>query len=311
MKITAIAPWFGGKRTLAAEVVRQLGPHSAYWEPFGGSLAVLLSKPPASMETISDLHGDLVNLAMVLASDRYGDLREKLEHTLYCEDLFRAAKGKFMNFDHKPPALPEEVKVHDVHRAYWFFVVSWMGRNGVAGTARTNYQMAIRYTSKGGSGPTRFRSAVESIDAWHERLRNVAILRRDAFTLLKKIEDEPGTAIYIDPPYFLDTRADHGCSRYEYDFENEDHAALAQLLNRFEHARVVVSYYDHAKLAEYYPKHARWWKIDCAATKNLHVQNRRGLQGRMNAPEVLLVNGPPAAASEVTSALFEPMELFA
>src|ERR1044072_5384193 len=38
MKISALAPWYGSKRTLAPEIVRQLGEHRAYWEPFCGSM---------------------------------------------------------------------------------------------------------------------------------------------------------------------------------------------------------------------------------------------------------------------------------
>ncbi|MCI0421333.1 MAG: hypothetical protein L0312_19255 [Acidobacteria bacterium] len=41
MKITAIAPWFGSKRTMAPEIVRQLGPHQFYLEGCAGSMAVL------------------------------------------------------------------------------------------------------------------------------------------------------------------------------------------------------------------------------------------------------------------------------
>lgn len=44
MKIRAIAPWFGGKRTLAEEIVRELGKHTQYFEPFCGSAAVLFAK---------------------------------------------------------------------------------------------------------------------------------------------------------------------------------------------------------------------------------------------------------------------------
>lgn len=58
MKITALLPWGGSKRTLAARIIHQLGPHRCYWEPFCGSMAVLLAKELATMETVNDLHGD-------------------------------------------------------------------------------------------------------------------------------------------------------------------------------------------------------------------------------------------------------------
>ena len=37
MNVKAIAPWFGGKRTLAPAIVVELGTHTQYFEPFFGS----------------------------------------------------------------------------------------------------------------------------------------------------------------------------------------------------------------------------------------------------------------------------------
>jgi DNA adenine methylase len=42
--ITALVPWFGSKRTLAPEIVLELGPHRWYGEPFLGSGAVLIRR---------------------------------------------------------------------------------------------------------------------------------------------------------------------------------------------------------------------------------------------------------------------------
>ncbi|MCH8853398.1 MAG: DNA adenine methylase, partial [Planctomycetes bacterium] len=125
----------------------------------------------------------------------------------------------------------------------------------------------------------------------HQRLRNVCILRRCAFALLEKIEDAPGVAIYVDPPYIKATRGSGGGSRYLHDFYDDDHARLAELLNRFKQARVVVSYYSDPRLHELY---AGWTFRPMHMHKNLHVQNRRG-SSRTLAPEVLLMNGPSYA----------------
>lgn len=295
MLIKAIAPWFGSKRGLASEIVRQLGPHSAYWEPFCGSLAVLLAKPPVGHETINDLHGDLINLARIVQSPTWAPvLYERLKRTLAHEDLLREARETFRGED--PPLDPLLGPAH-VDRAYVYFVTSWLGRNGVSGTARSNYQMAIRWTPHGGGGGQRFVSAINSLPAWHERLRRVLILRRDAFEIIEKIEDVAGVAIYVDPPYLHESMA--GGSRYEHDFAAGDHRRLADMLARFRAARVVVSYYDHAQLAELYPAGA-WHKLDRQRNKNLHVQNRRGSQATI-APEVLLVNGEPIAEESAGS----------
>lgn len=292
MQITSIAPWFGGKRTLAPKIVAQLGDHSAYWEPFCGSIAVLLAKPPSGHETVNDLHGDLINLAMVIANPHgYAEkLYERLQKTLYTQTLFDTAKAYFqcgLEGLCSVPGDPAHIAHSHVERAYWYFIVSWMGRNGVSGSARVNYQMAVRWTPGGGGSGQRFRAAVDSIPAWHERLRNVCILRRDAFELLGKIEDVAGVAIYVDPPYFKETRGNGGGARYEHDFKDADHARLAGLLARFKHARVIVSYYDDARLDELY---AGWTNLDCSRNKNLHLQNRRGAEKSV-APERLLING--------------------
>lgn len=69
MKVKAIAPWFGGKRTMAPDIVEQLGTHTQYFEPFAGSLSVLFAKPESQKETVCDLHGDATNLARVLQNE--------------------------------------------------------------------------------------------------------------------------------------------------------------------------------------------------------------------------------------------------
>lgn len=263
---------------MAPTVIEQLGPHKYYLEAPCGSMAVLLSKDRSPNETVVDLHGGLTNLAKVVQDAELAvELYERLIRTLYSDALFNDTRKWLDEFS--------ESDELSVDWAYHYFVASWMGRNGVSGTKRVNYQQATRWTSKGGSGPTRFRSAVESIPDWHDRLRNVVILRKDLFDVLGKVEDADDVAIYCDPPYLPETMS--GSSRYLHDFSESDHARLAESLRRFDRARVVLSYYYSPKLAGLYPG---WNNIDCSRQKHLHVQNKRGM-GRKDAPEVLLVNG--------------------
>lgn len=241
MKIKAIVPWFGAKRNLANRIVELLGKHSTYWEPFCGSMAVLLAKPPCEMETVNDLHGDLINLARVIQDKEMGfKLYDKLSRTLYAEDFFREAKERWIsspeNFNGEP----------DIERAYDYFVASWMGLNGVSGTERCNYAFALRWCRGGGQGARRWRSIVESMPAWHKRLQNVVIIRRDAFEVLNNIKDENGVAIYCDPPYF--DKSD----KYVHDFEDTEHQRLAGSLRRFKKAKVLVSYYDCPEVRRLY-----------------------------------------------------------
>lgn len=279
--MTALAPWFGSKRTLAARIVRELGPHRSYWEPFCGSMAVLLAKPPASAETANDLHGDLVNLARVVRDeDLSGRLHWKLRRTIPAEPLFREAIARVRS----EPA-PAAADGPSVDRAYAYFVASWTGMNGVAGTKSTNTNFARRFSTSGGAPAVRFASAVESLPWWHERLRNVMVLSACGLDLCEKVRDQPGTVLYADPPYLVKG------AKYVHDFAAVDHDRLAAALGRFNVARVVVSYYEHPELDRLYPR-GRWHRIPLAAAKGLVNVGTR-VNGRVDAPEVLLVNGPP------------------
>ena len=62
--LAAPFPYFGGKRRAAPLVWRALGDPAGYIEPFAGSAAVLLARPPFKgrrVETINDADGWLVN----------------------------------------------------------------------------------------------------------------------------------------------------------------------------------------------------------------------------------------------------------
>jgi DNA adenine methylase len=289
MKIKAIAPWFGGKRTLAPKIIQQLGKHDMYFEPFCGSMAVLLAKAPCKQETVCDLHGHLMNLARVLAHPEDSvALYDGLMRTLFHEGMLEQAED-MMRVD---------CWENNLDRAYWYFLASWMGRNGIAGTKATDYQLAVRWTKNGGSPTIRFRSCVDSIPAWHQRLRNVVMLNRDAFDVIPKFDDQPYTAIYADPPYPTETRGggeggNGHAGTYKHEFTHhglfgDDHTRLRDQLAEFKKARIVVSSYDCPRIRELYQG---WTFLDCARQKNLHQQNGRG-QRYKEAPEVLIINGP-------------------
>ncbi len=284
MKITAIAPWFGSKRTLAPVIVEEIGKPRCWWEVFCASLAVTFAKEPSQFETVNDLHGDLINLARVLRDgDTAAELYGELARALMCEDLFRESAALCEARKNNPP--PE---FPDVEAARDFFFMSWMGISGLLGTKGYTGRYARRYTSNGGHAGKRFCSAVESIPAWHQRLSQVTILSTDAIALCERIEDKAGTVIYADPPYLK--KGDE----YVHDFDWLAHRRLATVLNRFKKTRVVVSYYAHPDLAAMYPG---WTVRDVSITKSIVNQGRRDGNGATVAPEVLLLNGPSFVAA--------------
>lgn len=278
MKIKAILPYFGGKRKLATKIVDILGAHKVFWSPFCGSLAVLMAKPPCEMETVNDLHGDMINLARVIQDKELGfELYDKLSRTLYAEKFFEESKERWTSANGDPDIWLS------LERAYDYFVCSWMGLNGVSGTARYNYAFALRWCRGGGQGATRWQSVVESMPAWHKRLRNVVIIRRDAFEVLENIKDDSDTVIYCDPPYF--DKSD----KYLHDFADGDHQRLAESLKRFNKTRVIVSYYDCEQVRQLYES------FEFISMGKSYASLRNATRGKKKKPrkeevELLLVN---------------------
>jgi len=273
LNINALAPWFGSKRTLAPRIAELIGEHSVYWEPFCGSMAVLLAKPECRSETVNDLHGDLVNLARCIRDPQDGPaLYRRLRRVLFSEALLSDARANMKKIAGR------------LERAEEYFIQSWMGMSGFAGTGAGEdgkRGIARRFTSNGGDPCVRFRAAVSSIPQWRRRLSRVTILSNDGLEICERIEDKEGTVIYADPPY-VDKTED-----YVHDFSSPDHERLAKALTRFQETRVVVSYYDHPRLADLYHS-PHWTKIAAGVTKGLG--KKLGETKTVKAPEVLLAN---------------------
>lgn len=291
MKIGALAPWFGAKRTLAPMIIQELGKHRAYWEPFCGSMAVLLAKEPASMETVNDLHDDLINLARVIRHREHGAaFYRNLRRVPFAESEFADAKARIAQ--DLAPLQSANVGIHPA-RAADYFIVSWMGMNGVAGTRNHNLNFARRYTKNGGAPAKRWTGAVETIPQFRRRLREVAVLCGDGIEMCEKIEDAEGTVIYADPPYLVKG------AKYVHDFDWLAHRRLAKVLSRFRKTRVIVSYYAHPDMAAMYPG---WTVREVHTTKAMVSTGHRDTNGAAEkAPEILLINGSSLAA-EVTNA---------
>ncbi len=96
MKITALAPWFGGKRTLAPRIVAELGPHHSFWDVFCGGISIIFAKDRVRQECCNDLHGDVTNLAMAVSSPRRIELYERSVMTLYSQGVYEACRDELV-----------------------------------------------------------------------------------------------------------------------------------------------------------------------------------------------------------------------
>lgn len=289
-RLGSLLPYYGAKRRLAPKIIHQLGEHRAYYELCAGSMAVILAKPRARPEIVVDLYGALVNLARVVASGRWSDLRRKAARTLIHESVFKAAirrEAELLDpetggWPVAPSSETREITDAHVDAAYLTLMLGWQGRSGVAGRSRS-HSFGVHW-APGAVSP--WPNVARSLRFWHERLSGVEIVQRDAILMAQRVPDKPGVAVYCDPPYIVEG------GHYHHAFTREQHEGLAAALGAKRHARVVVSYYDHPWLDELYPRERGWIKHAVPQTNTLGA-TVSGLRKAV-LPEVLLINGPLA-----------------
>ena len=210
--------WYGGKFSHLDWLLPLLPDCHHYCEPFAGSAAVLLNRPPAPVETYNDLDADVVNFFRVLR-DKSKKLIEAISLTPLSREEFFCAVNTTGE------------KITDVERARRFFVRARQARTGLAQTASLGRWANCKDTSRAGmSGVvSRWLGSVEGLQGIVSRLTRVQIENRPAVDVIR-LYDSPGTLFYCDPPYVHAARGDSKAYRFEMD--DDAHNELAGALQR-------------------------------------------------------------------------------
>jgi DNA adenine methylase len=103
-----IIPWIGGKRRLAGHIIPQFPSHKCYVEVFAGGAALYFMRPPAEVEVINDINGELVRLYRVVQNH----LEEFVRHFKYA----LSSREVFKWHQETPPET-----LTDIQRAVRFF----------------------------------------------------------------------------------------------------------------------------------------------------------------------------------------------
>ena len=271
LKTTAIAPWFGCARMLAARVGELLKGCRWVGIPFAGGMPEV-AHIDAPTIVVGDVHRHVINLAQCLRHPLHGpQLYRRLRRVPYCEEALDASQDWCRRHNERPGRGDGPC---DQEAAYHYFVACWMGRSGKSGIANEfNGGISVRWNAHGGDSNTRYRSAVASLHAWRQILQRCNLVVEDCFDFLAKCQDESGHGIYCDPPF-----PDCG-AKYRHSFSEADHRRLAEVLSGFQRARVVCRFYDHPLVRSLYPE-GRWTWHRFTGRK----------QSNAVASEVLLVN---------------------
>jgi len=243
--------WYGGKFSHLDWLLPLLPDAHHYCEPFAGSAAVLLNRPPSLVETYNDIDGEVVNFFRVLR-DKPDELIRALSLTPFSREEFCMAIDG------------DRDGISDVERARRFYIRARQARTGLAQTATLGRWANCKRTSRSGmSGVvSRWLRGIEGLPEIAERLLRVQIENRPAIEVIQ-LYDSPDTLFYCDPPYLHSTRTDS--KAYGFEMDVSEHEALAKVLRRCK-AKVAISGYRCDLMDEWY----KGWRRFDAPVKLCH-----------------------------------------
>lgn len=260
--------WYGGKFSHLDWLLPLLPDAKHYCEPFGGSAAILINRPPAEIETYNDLDGEIANFFRVLREQK-DTLIEAIGLTPFSREEFELAIS-----------VPE-AGISDLERARRFYVRARQVRTGLAQTASSGRWAHCRLTSRAGmaGAVSRWLGAVEALPEIAQRLLRVQIENTPAIEVIQRY-DSPETLFYCDPPYLHETRGDQ--KAYGFEMDNKAHHELAECLNQIQ-GKVALSGYEHPLMEQLYGD----WFITKAPPKTVHSV-------KQTRQEILWTNYDPA-----------------
>lgn len=270
--ITTLAPWFGSNRMLASRVGEALEGCSWCGVLFAGGMSEIAHITARTL-LINDLHCHVINLARIAADRQLGPkLYRRLRRLVFHPAQLEYSQMRCLDIER---TASDMLSGDLIEWAENYFVCSWMGRSGVAGTdSEFQNKLSVRWNATGGDSAKRYRSAVSSLVAWRRILERATFTTLDVFEFLQHCQDKDGHGLYADPPFFGPGDA------YTHKFSEEDHRRLAKTLASFNRARVVCRFYDAPLVRELYPTTQWQWN---------RLEGRK--QTNATAPEVLLIRG--------------------
>lgn len=263
--------YYGGKSRIADQIVALLPDHEYYVEPFAGSLAVLLAKPPARMEVVNDLDSRLMTFWRVLR-ERPDELIRSCALTPHS----RAEQQLSQSLDGC-----DEL---EVARRVWVRI-----SQSRTGTLRnTGWRHFVNAGGESSSMPGYLTGYVDRMAAVAERLHAVSLENRPALELIESYGAHPTTLLFCDPPYLAEVRNGRN---YSHEMASADqHRELADALAGCA-ASVVLCGYDSPLYDALYDG---WYRHEISS-----MTTQGGTHGRRT--EVLWSNRP----LDVQRGLFE------
>lgn len=217
--------YYGGKTRLASQIAALLPERKHYVEPYAGSLAVLLAKPPSGMETVNDLDGELMTFWRVLR-DQPDELARVCALTPHSRAEYAACSER------------DGLGDVEVARRVWCRLSQSRSGTLLSGVGWRHY---IDPAGSSIGMPGYLEGYVRRMASASARLQRVSLECRPALEVIAAYGSAPDVLLYVDPPYVGSSRASSG---YQHEMRGDaEHRALLEAL--FEaRAAVVLSGYQ-------------------------------------------------------------------
>jgi DNA adenine methylase len=218
--------YFGAKQTIAERIVALLPDHLHYVEPFCGSLAVLLAKPPTRHETINDLDASIMTFWQVL--------RDQPDALVRAMRLTPHGRAEYVACVR---AGPTDDPIETARRVW---VRLAQGRGGQL-RRTTGWRYFIDPHGSNTSMPNYLEAYRDRAEAAAERLMSVSLECRPGLELIAEYGQHPDVLLYVDPPYLGSTR--NWGNQYRYELRSDgEHRELADALHAARAAVVLSGY---------------------------------------------------------------------
>jgi len=208
--------YFGAKGNLAEQIVDLMPEHVGYVEPFCGSLAVLLAKPPVKQEVVNDSDHELMNF--------WHQLRDNPTELIRAAALTPHSRAEMQQAWDRGPELS------DLERARRVWITLTQGR-GASLRYRSGWRAFFDSVATSASIGTYMDAYRNRLAPAAERIRNVSLECRDALEVIDDYGSAESNLLYVDPPYLYSTRSGKSSPRYADEFASDaQHRELAEHL---------------------------------------------------------------------------------
>jgi DNA adenine methylase len=259
----------GGKFYARKIILEHLPKHDTYIELFAGGGSIFFAKHRAKNSWLNDKDPDLINTYLTIR-----DHPQELIDALKGEEASKERHGWYKN-EFKP--------TNDLERAQRWFYLNRTSYSGIMNMKNCFWGYGDKYSMRPENWP-------RNILRTAEKLEGVKITNLDFDDVLRSLDPDQRTFLFIDPPYY---NADQD-KFYTHFFTLADHLRLAGTLQEMkEQVKYLITYDNSQEVWDLYKWaeaiHEKEWNYTIARTDD-QKNKTDAKSGRSKGKEIFIIN---------------------